>query len=102
MESGGAQDLKISVTSSNRNNSSSIGGGGGLGANSVAQSYQCHWLTKVKYNQSHDQLLLTCDTATFMNLYNFQSVSSNPKLHDNLFGAPAEQDDFAFDKEGEA
>ena len=85
------------MTSSNRNNASSVGG---LGANSITQSYQCHWLTKIKYNQSHDQLLLTCDTATFMNLYNFQSVSSNPKLKDNLFGAPAEQDDFAFDNNG--
>ena len=47
-------------------------------SNTIAQQFQSHWITKLKFNLSHDQLLLTSDTATFINLYKFQSVSSAP------------------------
>ena len=50
-------------------------------------SFQCHWINKVRFNMAHDQLVLTSDTATFMNLYRFQSVSSAPHilLGDEIF-----------------
>ena len=38
-------------------------------------------ITKIKYNLSHDQLILAGDTATFLNLYRFASVSSTPKIN---------------------
>ena len=41
---------------------------------------QSHWCKHLRYNLSHDQLLLTGDSATFMNLYRFQSVSSAPQI----------------------
>lgn len=106
-------DGKISMTSSNRNSTSGSGMFSGVGgANTLyTQQYQCHWINKIRYNQSHDQLLLTCDTATFMNLYKFSSVSSAPQIQmstSNIFGlAPstaedlqnhsANEDHFAFD-----
>jgi len=37
-----------------------------------------HWLTKVRYNSFHDQLLLTGCTSTFVSLYRAISVSSQP------------------------
>lgn len=37
---------------------------------------QGHWLTKLKYNTFHDQLLLTGSTSTFVHLYRALSVSS--------------------------
>jgi EARP and GARP complex-interacting protein 1 len=40
---------------------------------------QGHWLTKLKYNQFHDQLVLTGSTSTFVSLYRAISVSSQPQ-----------------------
>ncbi len=37
-----------------------------------------HWITKVRYNQFHDQLLLTGSTSTFVSLYRASSVSTSP------------------------
>lgn len=37
-----------------------------------------HWITKVRYNQFHDQLLLTGSTSTFVSLYRASSVSTQP------------------------
>lgn len=37
-----------------------------------------HWLTRVKYNKFHDQLLLTGCTSTFLSLYRASSVSQMP------------------------
>lgn len=34
-----------------------------------------HWISKVKYNKFHDQLLLTGCTSTFVSLYSAPSVS---------------------------
>ena len=39
---------------------------------------QGHWLTKLKFNAFHDQLLLTGSTSTFVQLYRAISVSSQP------------------------
>ena len=37
-----------------------------------------HWITKVRYNQFHDQLLLTGSSSTFVSLYRACSVSTAP------------------------
>jgi len=37
-----------------------------------------HWITKVRYNQFHDQLLLTGSSSTFVCLYRASSVSTAP------------------------
>lgn len=37
-----------------------------------------HWINKVRYNQYHDQLLLTGSTSTFISLYRACSVSTAP------------------------
>lgn len=70
--------------------------------NALNQQYQCHWIHKIKYNQSHDQLLLSCDSATFMNLYKFSSVSSAPSIEmssSKLFGQDQAEQLFEFDNQ---
>ena len=37
-----------------------------------------HWINKVRYNQFHDQLLLTGSNSTFVSLYRACSVSTAP------------------------
>lgn len=37
-----------------------------------------HWINKVRYNQFHDQLLLTGSSSTFVSLYRAASVSTSP------------------------
>ena len=67
-------EQKISLTGSNRNSTNTefqVPSG---------QQHQSHWVKKIRFNMSHDQLLLTCDTCSFLNLYRFSSVSSAPSL----------------------
>ena len=40
--------------------------------------YSGHFVTKIRYNQFHDQLLLTGSTSTFASLYRASSVSTSP------------------------
>ena len=37
-----------------------------------------HWITSVKYNRFHDQLILSGSTSTYVSLYKATSVSSLP------------------------
>ena len=37
-----------------------------------------HWISKVKFNKFHDQLLITGCTSTFVSLYRASSVSQMP------------------------
>ena len=37
-----------------------------------------HWISKVRYNPFHDQLILTSSTSTFVSLYRANSVSIQP------------------------
>ena len=43
-----------------------------------ADDHSGHWINKVRYNQFHDQLLLTGSTSTFASLYRACSVSTAP------------------------
>jgi hypothetical protein len=58
---------------------------------------QSHWCKHLRYNTSHDQLLLTGDTATFMNLYRFQSISSAPQI---MFGSGYKEKASAVEEQG--
>ena len=37
-----------------------------------------HWISKIRYNQFHDQLILSGSTSTFVSLYRASSVSTQP------------------------
>eukprot|EP00347_Sterkiella_histriomuscorum_P005151 403357700 len=43
-----------------------------------------HWISKVKFNKFHDQLLITGCTSTFVSLYRASSVSQMPLSNVNL------------------
>ena len=37
-----------------------------------------HWISKVRYNPFHDQLILTASSSTFVSLYRASSASTQP------------------------
>ena len=45
---------------------------------SFEDDHSGHWVTKIRYNSFHDQLLLTGSTSTFASLYRASSVSTSP------------------------
>ena len=45
---------------------------------SFEDDHSGHWVTKIRYNAFHDQLLLTGSTSTFASLYRASSVSTSP------------------------